>query len=234
MVKGIENPVFCNGRIGEVYLMDYMGNDLTVVNAARVSFRKYKELMDMSDERLIKYLVTHKHWSPTRHVQLQFLINAPEFVARQLYKHNVGGTMAYIDTPWNEESQRYVTDHALYEPLAVREKAENKKQGSGGAHPEGDLLAEEINEQNRKSVELYYKLVESGVAPENARGVLPLNIMTSFWWTASLQAVANFVALRTHESSQAEIRVFAQVIAELARKVAPVTMRAFAELEVTE
>jgi len=231
MTKEKHVPVFANGRIGDVYLMDSMGSDLTVVNAARASFGKFKTRLDASDEKLIKYLITHKHWSPTRHVQMQFLINAPEFVARQLYKHNVGGTIAYIDTPWNEESQRYVTEHKLYEPLSVREKAENKKQGSGGAHPEGDLLAESMNEQNKKSLALYYELIEKGVAPENARGVLPLNVMTTFWWTASLQAVANFVELRTHESSQEEIRVFANAISSLAFEVAPRTMRAFLEFE---
>ena len=109
-----------------IQLIDKMGSDLSVVNAARVSFAKKKDVLDQSDEKLIKYLADHDHWSPFGHTTLQFLIKAPVFVARQLVKHQVG-------LVWNEVSRRYVDDEPeFYMPFLWREKAENKKQGSLG------------------------------------------------------------------------------------------------------
>ena len=106
----------------EAKLIDVMGSDLTVVNAARVSFNKTKEVMDSGDEKLIKYLAKHKHWTPFGHVQLQFRIAAPVFVARQMVKHQVG-------LVWNEISRRYVdSEVTFYEPRGWRKAADNKKQ----------------------------------------------------------------------------------------------------------
>ena len=136
------------GLLGErgmnVQLIDKMGSDLSVVNAARVSFAKRKEVIDEKDEKLIKYLAEHNHWSPFGHTSLQFLIKAPVFVARQLVKHQVG-------LVWNEVSRRYVDDKPeFYIPFMWRKRAENKKQGSSDEEIEYD-----ITDFVSKSKELY-------------------------------------------------------------------------------
>lgn len=225
---------------GFVELIDHLGSDLTVVNAARVSFGKRKTELDDKDEKLIKYLATHAHWSPFRHVQLQFHCKVPEFVARQWYKHVVG--IAYsesggaaptvVDHAWNEISLRYVdaSDFDFYIPQAFRRQSENNKQASTDetldpALREG-LATDQVRQHTAACAELYRTLVQSGVAREQARMVLPLNLYTEFYWTASLQAVANFLALRLHEGAQYEIRLYAEALAALTRRVAPVAMRA--------
>ena len=181
-----------------VQLIDKMGSDLSVVNAARVSFAKRKELLDEKDEKLIKYLAEHDHWSPFGHTSLQFLIKAPIFVARQLVKHQVG-------LVWNEVSRRYVDDKPeFYIPFMWRKRAENKKQGSSNEEVEYD-----ITDFVSKSKELYNDMLESEIAPEMARMVLPQNMMTEWYWSGSLMAFARVVNLRIKEDTQEETRVIA-------------------------
>ncbi|MAH74709.1 MAG: FAD-dependent thymidylate synthase [Alphaproteobacteria bacterium TMED93] len=181
-----------------VQLIDKMGSDLSVVNAARVSFAKRKELLDEKDEKLIKYLAEHDHWSPFGHTSLQFLIKAPIFVARQLVKHQVG-------LVWNEVSRRYVDDKPeFYIPFMWRKRAENKKQGSSNEEVEYD-----ITDFVSKSKELYNDMLESEIAPEMARMILPQNMMTEWYWSGSLMAFARVVNLRIKEDTQEETRVIA-------------------------
>jgi thymidylate synthase (FAD) len=218
---------------GFVELVDAMGNDLTVVNSARVSFGKRKTELSSADSKLIRYLAEHKHWSPFRHVQLQFHCKVPEFVARQWYKHVVG--IAYSEAPvvdhaWNEISLRYVdaSEFNFYTPEGFRQQSENNKQASTDelvADP-NHALQDEYRAHCIHALHLYQKLIESGVAREQARGVLPLNIYTEFYWTISLQALANFVHLRKHPSAQYEIRLFADALERLARQVVPVSFDA--------
>jgi thymidylate synthase (FAD) len=213
---------------GFVELVDSMGSDLTVVNSARVSFGKRKQTLSDGDIKLIRYLAEHKHWSPFRHVQLQFHCKVPEFVARQWYKHVVG--ISYSEAPtvdhaWNEISMRYVdaSEFKFYTPDGFRRQSENNKQASTDEtvfDPDGTLRAEYIA-HCEKSMDLYHRLLEHGVAREQARGVLPLNIYTEFYWTVSLQALVNFIQLRQHEGAQYEIRLFADALAQLARQVVP-------------
>ena len=181
-----------------VQLIDKMGSDLSVVNAARVSFAKRKDVIDEKDEKLIKYLAEHNHWSPFGHTSLQFLIKAPVFVARQLVKHQVG-------LVWNEVSRRYVDDKPeFYIPFMWRKRAENKKQGSSDEEIEYD-----ITDFVSKSKELYNDMLESDIAPEMARMILPQNMMTEWYWSGSLMAFARVVNLRIKEDTQEETRVIA-------------------------
>jgi thymidylate synthase (FAD) len=218
---------------GFVELVDSMGSDLTVVNSARVSFGKRKTELSEGDKKLIRYLAEHKHWSPFRHVQFQFHCKVPEFVARQWYKHVVGiayTEAATVDHAWNEISLRYVdaSEFHFYTPEGFRRQSENNKQASTDelvSDPDGRLLAEYRN-HCQKALDLYHRLLEHGVAREQARGVLPLNIYTEFYWTVSLQALVNFIHLRKHEGAQYEIRLYADALEKLASRVVPVSFEA--------
>lgn len=217
---------------GFVVLKDKLGDDLTVVNSARVSFNKQKELVDESDEKLIHYLAKHKHYSPFRHVQLQFHCKVPEFVARQWYKHVVGATFsdsATVDHAWNEISMRYVdlSKADFHLPEEFRKQADDKKQGSSSESVnENQMCIGMVEDHNYTCLELYERLIKEGVCREQARMVLPLNIYTEFYWTASLQAVANFIKLRQHEGAQYEIREYASALEQLCRSVVPVSTEA--------
>ena len=215
---------------GFVSLMGALGDDLTVVNAARVSFGKRKAELSKGDIKLIQYLAEHKHWSPFRHVQLQFHCKVPEFVARQWYKHVVG--IAYSEAPtvdhaWNEISLRYVDAGAFdfYTPVAFRKQSEDNKQASKDetvSDPDG-TLKKQYEAQCQDAFTLYQKLVADGVAKEQARALLPLSIYTEFYWTVSLQAIVNFVMLRQHEGAQYEIREYANAIDALVGEVVPIS-----------
>lgn len=215
---------------GFVELIDSLGNDLTVVNAARVSFGKRKTTMSDGDTKLIQYLAAHQHWSPFRHVQLQFHCKVPEFVARQWYKHVVG--IAYtdgasVDHAWNEISLRYVdaSEFQFYTPDGFRRQSDDNKQASTDALVEdtGETLRHRYQQHSQSAFALYEEMRMAGVAKEQARGVLPLNIYTEFYWTASLQAVANFIKLRKHPGAQFEIQEYANAIESLTRLVVPVS-----------
>lgn len=235
-----ENQVIKLLDHGFVELVDSMGTDLTVVNSARVSFGKRKKELSDGDKKLIKYLAEHKHWSPFRHVMFQFHCKVPEFVARQWYKHVVG--IAYSEVPtvdhaWNEISLRYVdaSEFDFYMPEGFRKQSEDNKQASTDDlvnDPDGKLRAA-YDEQCRNALDLYHRMLEHGVAKEQARGVLPLNIYTEFYWTASLQALVNFIQLRKHAGAQYEIRLYADALEQLARTVAPVSLDALLPLDRT-
>lgn len=213
---------------GFVELIDVMGDDLTVVNAARVSFGKRKTQISDGDVKLIKYLAQHQHWSPFRHVQLQFHCKVPEFVARQWYKHVVG--IAYtdsmtVDHAWNEISLRYVnaSEFEFYTPDGFRQQSEDNKQASTDAVVDdpGDTLKHRYQQQCQAAFQLYEEMVLAGVAKEQARALLPLSLYTEFYWTASLQAVVNFIKLRKHPGAQFEIREYALALEQLTRGVVP-------------
>lgn len=213
------------GRHGFVELVDQLGDDTTVVNAARVSFGKRVSTFRDQDTKLLDYLVTHQHTSPFRHAVVQLHIKAPEYVARQFFKHVVGSDYAFKDTAWNEISGRYVKYDGteLDVPKQWRAAAALKKQGSGDAlEPrQQDALTAWVTDHNRVCVQLYNDLLAQGVAPEQARVVLPLTFMTEWYWTASLQAVAHFVALRSDSHAQAEIQAYAHAIDELMQGAYP-------------
>ena len=185
-----------------VSLQNVMGNDLSVVNAARVSFDKEHLTIDESDEKLIKFLAEHNHWSPFGHASLQFRIKAPIFVARQLVKHQVG-------LVWNEVSRRYVDyEPEFYVPFMWRGKPDNKKQGSSELEHEFDIMPLVDEAKNT-----YEKMIKEGIAPEMARMVLPQNMMTEWYWTGSLMAFARVCNLRNKPDSQEETRMITQQMA---------------------
>ena len=203
-----------------VELIDSMGSDLTVVNAARVSFNKYHKEMTSGDEKLIAYLSEHGHWTPFGHPQLQFRISAPIFVARQLVKHQVG-------LVWNEVSRRYVDYTPTFDiPKQWRDRPRNRKQGSGVNFiqlSEKDLA--DIDFIHARSAALYGRLIEQGVAPEQARAILPQDMITEWYWTGSLAAYARVCTLRLSEDSQDETRQVAQKIANFLFEKFPISYK---------
>ena len=208
----------------EVILIDHMGSDLSVVNAARVSFAKvHKEFKDVADTKLIRYLAKHNHWSPFGHASLQFHINAPVFVARQLVKHQVGLT-------WNEVSRRYVDmEPEFYTPEVWRGIAENKKQGSSvdeeiDINPptgSGPMMVDDYQQVLRTAKWTYEELLRKGVCPEQARMVLPQSMMTEWYWSGTLYAFARVCNLRCKDDAQKETQDVGWNIDKYARELFP-------------
>lgn len=204
----------------KVELIDKLGSDLTVVNAARVSFAKHSEEFDERDERLINYLAKHGHWTPFAHCFLQFRIKAPIFVARQLVKHQVG-------LVWNEVSRRYVDDEPeMYLPSTWRGKPRNSKQGSEGEAQSQYFPSLYMREVNDLAVTNYNKMIAQGVAPEMARAILPQSMMTEWYWSGSLHAFARVVKQRTDPHAQEETRVIAEAIRDHCSRWYPKSMDA--------
>ena len=204
---------------GFVHLVDVMGSDLSIVNAARISFGRESESMNDKDRKLLRYVWDHQHTSPFRHATLQFHIKAPLFVLRQWMKHQVG-------CAWNEISGRYVKfNPEFYVPEIWREQHPSNKQGSQGEIADSKS-AEILYESNMKcAVEDYYELLAMGVCKEQARMVLPLSLYSECYWTASLQAVLHFLKLREDEHSQKEIRDYAQSVRVITEKHFPESLK---------
>jgi len=220
-------PTYVLGdEIGSVELLGTFGDDLTVVNAARVSFAKESLAMTLGDEKLIKYLAKHNHTSPFFHPQVRLRLKMPIFVAREWFRHTVGFAR-------NEVSRRYVDFEAeCYIPAAasVRERDTNKKQGSKPTPiSESEIVRDSIVLTTRVSIETYNKLLEANVAPEVARIVLPQSMYTEFIETASLFAYARLCKLRLSPDAQVEIRLYAQVVSTMLEAAFPVSWAALSE-----
>jgi thymidylate synthase (FAD) len=221
---------------GFVEVIDSLGSDLTVVNSARVSFGKRKETYDKSDRALVRYLAKHKHFSPFRHMVVQFHLKAPEFVMRQWYKHVVGieTTSSYPtkDHAWNEISGRYTPVSDYYIPEIWRKQSEDNKQASEG---ELDKLQQKrmthLYERYLFEVErVYDTMVDAGMAKEQARVVLPLSQYTEVYWTASFQAIMNFIELRDETTAQWEIQEYAKCLKEMMYDIYPETIKIWSEV----
>lgn len=201
----------------KVDLIDSMGSDRTVVDAARVSFNKISEKFSEKDIKLIKYLADHNHWSPFAHCFVSFRIQAPIFVARQLQKHTVG-------LAWNEVSRRYVdSDPEFYIPDTWRKRAENVKQGSSDELADVDNI--KVTNAIEASLKLYLGLLKDGVCPEQARMVIPQSMMTEWIWSGSLYAFARVCKLRLDPHTQKETREIAQQIAGYMSDLFPYSWR---------
>ena len=220
--------------LGFIEVIDYLGNDLTVANSARVSFGKRKKTYDKSDERLVRYLAKHKHFSPFRHLVVQFHIKAPEFVMRQWYKHVVGieTTSSYPtkDHAWNEISGRYVPVEEYYIPENWRQQSEDNKQASEGTISSQEEAAEAYAKALQIGKHYYEKLLKLGVAKEQARIVMPLSQYTEVYWTASFQAIVNFIELRDEPTAQWEIREYAIAMKKLLFALYPATAKIWNEI----
>lgn len=193
-------------------LLNFFGNDLMVVNAARVSYGKSKDNIDQKDEKLINFLVEHKHVAPFRHAQLQFRIECPIFVERQLFKHQVGMSANSISGRYVDFSDNYFTVKSL------RKQSKSSKQGSEGELDRPDLI-EKMNSLVEQSSQLYKDLCDAGVAKEQARIVLPLCLETQFIWTGSLLAFMHFWALRLKSDTQEETRLLALDMLNLVKNI---------------
>ena len=199
----------------EVTLIDKMGTDLSVVNAARVSYSKTKKTFEASDEKLIKVSSRTRTLVTVRTRILQFRIKAPIFVARQLVKHQVG-------LVWNEVSRRYV-DHApeLYKPDSWRGRPQNSKQGSDGEVELDQTINHNMETTMESCLILYNSLLQKGVAPEQARMVLPQSMMTEWYWSGTLYAFARVCNLRCKPDTQKETQDVANEIDKLADEAFP-------------
>ena len=213
----------------EVTYVDHMGSDLSVVNAARVSFGKKSDwlprvhngeakVLSAKDCRLIEYLARHNHKSPFNHTFTTFHVKAPVFVARQLVKHE------YM--PWNEISRRYVDEEPeLYEAPIWRGRAEDKKQGSyGEVESNANVLY-----YNKNALMMYKQLLDEGVAPEQARMVLPQSMMTEWYWSGTVFSFAKMCSLRCKDDTQAETRVVADAIDEEMENLYPMSWESLRE-----
>ena len=220
---------------GYIEVVDKLGDDLTPVNAARVSFGGRSEDFTEKDKRLSKFLIKHKHFSPFRHQHVMMIIKAPEFVLRQWYKHVVGiettSTHATKDHAWNEISGRYVPVEDFYYPSVWRKQSDDNKQASEGVLD--DLQQARMNDafnELMRQVEITYdKMIDAGMAKEQARIVLPLNQYTEVYWTGSFQAIMNFIELRNEKTSQIEIQEYAKVMLEQMKEVFPKTTELWSE-----
>ena len=220
---------------GYIEVVDKLGDDLTPVNAARVSFGTKSDTFEEKDRKLSKFLIKHKHFSPFRHQHVMMIIKAPEFVMRQWYKHVVGiettSTSVTKDHAWNEISGRYIPVQEYYYPEVWRRQSEDNKQASEG---ELDKLQQkrmtQIYGEYMRQVEMTYeRMVEAGMAKEQARIVLPLSQYTLVYWTASFQSIMNFIELRDEPTAQWEIQQYAKVLKEIMFDVYPETTKLWGE-----
>src|SRR5690348_7063671 len=203
-----------------------MASDLSVVNAARVSFARRKEVMEEADEGLIRFLMRERHGTPFEHNAFRFHIRCPLFVAREWFRHRVGS--------FNEFSMRYAkaTDE-FYVPEPDDVRTQVGKPGSYSFEPVDPELAESAREELRAvyehAYETYERLVEQGVARELARAVIPVGAYTEFYWTLNARSLMNFVSLRAAETAQREIRRYAEACERFLAECMPVTHSAFVE-----
>ena len=217
---------------GYVRLVDTLGNDLSIVNAARVSYDKEVTEFGNKDAKLIEFLIREGHTSPFRHAALTFEVYAPLFVARQWWKYAVGSTHIDDQNGWNESSRRYITENEeFYIPSASswRSKPENSKQGSGEPihFSLGYHYSNKLNEIIDIGTKLYHDAMQDNVAPEIARLFLPAYGMYVRWrWTTSLQGVMTFLDQRLEHDAQVEIQEYAMAVKDLAHGAFPETFKA--------
>lgn len=207
----------------KVSYVDHMGTDLTVVNAARVSFNKTSEEFTDKDKKLVNYLAEHEHMSPFEHCTVTVMIECPLYIRSQIHRHR---TFAY-----NEVSRRYTSENLeFYVPTSddIRKQSKSNRQASDGSLQE-DIAVEaqmKMIDLHNKALEAYYALLDLGVCREQARGVLPQNLMTKFYMTGNLRNLVHFINLRTHDGAQKEVRDLANQLKEILVGLYPNAMSA--------
>ena len=228
-----------NDGIGSVEYVQHMGDDLTIVNAARVSFGKQKEVIDERDRKLIKYLIKHKHTSTLEHNVITFRFTVPLFVRGQHHRHR---TWSY-----NEISRRYTDkDLKFYEPKEFRTQHKSNRQASNEnetinpqikiyspfcSEPVPRLASDLVKKHHIDSLKLFDELIDAGVCREQARGVLPQNLYTEYYGTCNLNNLIKFIHLRTHDGAQQEIRVVAEACKKIASGLWPEAFKTSDEIE---
>lgn len=210
----------------KVELIDHMGSDLAVVNAARVSFAKESTEFGDQDERLTRYLAKHNHWTPFAHTALQFRVAAPVPIRTQCFKHKIG----LVE---NEESRRYIsTRPEIYVPDQFRAKPEGSiKQGSTDRHESSEGWRQEYIKLTDACVELYMEMLGDGICPEQARFVLPQGAIVNWIWTGNLVSFANFYNKRTEAHAQKEVGDVAIPLGSLVEQLFPVSWKALTTQE---
>lgn len=208
----------------KVEYVDHLGSDINVVNAARVSFAKEVKDFDLEkDTKLINYLARHNHFTPLAHTAVTIRVKAPIFMARQFVKHQIG-------LVWNEESRRYIDDEPeFYLPKVLRGRPVNAKQGSSGDLESSELFTQMMLTETKNCLDLYNRLLEGKVAPEQARMILPQNTMTNWMWTGSLVAFSRVVKLRVDEHAQKEAQELGYMINDVVAPLYPVSWKALLE-----
>lgn len=194
----------------KVYYIDHMGSSLTVTNAARVSFGNEKQKLDSKDKKLIKYLADHQHMSPFEHLSLTVKLEVPLYIRSQIHRHR---TFAY-----NEISRRYTDkDMEFFLPETYRTQHKSNRQASADDLNKmlSDVLLCETESLHDYCLKFYYRLIASGVCKEQARGVLPQNLMTEFYMTGNLRNFTHFIKLREHEGAQVEVQEVAKQLKEI-------------------
>ena len=218
--------------IGKVEYVEHMGSDLSVVNSARVSFGKHKQVLEDNDEKLINYLIKHRHSSTLKHCVVTFRFKVPLYVRSQHHRHR---TWSY-----NEISRRY-TDFNLefYEPTLFRTQHDSNRQASNTTDLVDPLISPELiigskstcsmalKRHHKQSLKLYNDMLKAGVCREQARGVLPQNMYTEYYGTCNLNNLLKFVDLRIHEGAQWEIQEVAKAILQIAKGLYPITVGAY-------
>lgn len=228
---------------GYIRLVNSWGSELDIVNSARVSYDKESKLRDdgtltLNDQKLLNFLIEHKHDSTLRHAGFTFEVYAPLMIARQWYKHAVSSTHVEDQLGWNESSRRYITENEeFYVPLAAqwRSKPENSKQGSGEPIEIelGQRFTDRLEEIIRLGEEAYESAMRNGIAPEQARLFLPAYGMYVRWrWTVSLNAVLHFLSLRLGDGAQSEIADYAEVVATLVKEKFPSTVESWEKFRI--
>jgi thymidylate synthase (FAD) len=199
----------------KVELLETFGDDLTVVNAARVSLGKHTDEFSEKDAKLIKYLALHEHTSPFFHPQARFRLKMPIWMAREWFRHTIGFAR-------NEVSRRYVDDPPTFHIPEFRTRAPGKKQGSNDdVHKDSESLREYLKENCRDALNAYNLMLANAVPPEQARMVLPQNMMTEFIETGSIAAYARLCHLRLGSDAQKEIRTVAGLVSDVLREKFP-------------
>lgn len=223
---------------GYVRLISNLGSDIDVVNAARVSFDKEVTSLEEKDEKLISYLIKHRHDSCLRHCAMTFEVYAPLMVARQWYKHAISSSFVDDQNGWNESSRRYITENEeFYIPRVCdwRSVPDNKKQGSGEPVKEdiGAKYTMAMIRLTEQQEQMYQDALRDGIAPEQARLLLPAYSMYVRWrWTASLNALLHFISLRLDSHAQYEIQLYAKAVNDIVTQHYPITAKAWNEFRI--
>ena len=219
--------------IGKVEYVEHMGSDISIVNAARVSFGKHKDKLDDKDKKLIKYLIKHKHTSTLEHCLVTFRLKVPLFIRSQHHRHR---TWSY-----NEISRRYTEENLeFYEPKTFRTQHKSNRQASNvdqldpimGYFEDGgpNYASSVIRSHHRNCVSLYNNLMDKGVCREQARGVLPQNLYTEYYASVNLNNLLKFIELRTHDGAQWEIQQVASACLSIAENLWPVAVSSYREI----
>tara|TARA_R110002110_G_scaffold18754_7_gene78541 strand:- start:70 stop:819 length:750 start_codon:yes stop_codon:yes gene_type:complete len=235
-MKSTSTELYGDG-IGSVEYVEHMGSDLSVVNSARVSFGSQKKDLDERDEKLISYLIKHKHTSTLEHCLITFRFVVPLFVRSQHHRHR---TWSY-----NEISRRYTdVDISFYEPKEFRTQHESNRQASNQEDTSNPIVmwneksfaeggglpiraSAMVKDHHKQSLDVYHDLLDAGVCREQARGVLPQNMYTQYYGTVNLSNLIKFIELRTHEGAQWEIQKVAEACLKIATELFPITVGAY-------